>query len=202
MISHTATNRSLQNPFNASLLSSSFVFLRNSRQIIIIILMGMASASVGGGQKRCALQWKFVVAGLGLRNCLLRNVDFRSGSTWIQTQTQTSVFGHKQLALILIFLFLFSNLQILLLLASVLCLIIDIHFSFLISINSLKAFISIAFYGPLKRFGSWFYNSIPLFFIFFQDDWINFCLIIDFLTFVFYDFQLKNCCVRRGETNL
>ena len=107
-------------------------------------------------------------------------------------------------------LFLFSNLQILLLLASFLCLIIDIHFSFLISINSdeavsstnrLKAFISIAFYGPLKRFGSWFYNSITLFFIFFLDDWINFCLIIDFLTFVFYEFQLKNRCDRSGETN-
>ena len=34
--------------------------------------MGMASASVGGGQKRCELQWKFVIAGLGL----LRYVDF------------------------------------------------------------------------------------------------------------------------------
>ena len=51
---------------------------------------------------------------------------------------------------------LFSNLQNLLLLASFLCLIIDIHFSFLISVNSneavsstnrLKAFISIAYYG-------------------------------------------------------
>ena len=42
--------------------------------------MGMASESVGGGHKRCELQWKFVVAGLGLRNGLLRNVDFRYGS--------------------------------------------------------------------------------------------------------------------------
>ena len=57
--------------------------------------MGMTSASVGGGQKRCELQWKFVVAGLGLRNGPLRNLDFRSGSTWIQTQNQTFVFGHK-----------------------------------------------------------------------------------------------------------
>ena len=38
--------------------------------------MGMASASVGGGQKRCELQWKFVVAGLGCHNGLLRYVDF------------------------------------------------------------------------------------------------------------------------------
>ena len=75
---------------------------------------------------------------------------------------------------------LFSNLQNLLLLASFLCLIIDIHFSFLISVNSneavsstnrLKAFISIAYYGPLKRWGSWFYSSIPLFFIFFKMIW-------------------------------
>ena len=49
--------------------------------------------------------------------------------------------------------------------------------------------------------GSCFYLSIPLFFIFFKDDRINFCLIIDFLTFVFYEFQLKNCCDRSGETN-
>ena len=55
--------------------------------------MGMASASVGGGQKHCELQWKFVVKGQGCHNGLLRYVDFRSGSPWILTQT--SVFGHK-----------------------------------------------------------------------------------------------------------
>ena len=38
--------------------------------------MGMASELVGGGQKRCELQWKFVVAGLGCHNGLLRYVDF------------------------------------------------------------------------------------------------------------------------------
>ncbi|KAL4633955.1 hypothetical protein ACB092_04G161300 [Castanea dentata] len=39
--------------------------------------MGMASSSV---QNPCELQWKFVVAGLGCRNGLLRNVDCREST--------------------------------------------------------------------------------------------------------------------------
>ena len=121
--------------------------------------MGMASESVSGGQKRCELQWKFVVAGLGCHNGLLRYVDFPEVGLWIQTQT--FVFGHSS-HWYWFSLFLFSNLQNLLSLASFLCLIIDIHFSFLISVNSdeavtstnrLKAFILAVFYVLLNRFG-------------------------------------------------
>ena len=38
-------------------------------------LPGMALAAVGGEQKRCDLQWKFVVAAVGCHNGLLRYVD-------------------------------------------------------------------------------------------------------------------------------
>ena len=59
-----------------------------------------------------------------------------------------------------------------------------------------------AFYGLLSRFGFLVLSLYSFVFHFFQDEWINFCLIIDFLTFVFYDFQLKNCCDWSGKTNL
>ena len=80
-------------------------------------------------------------------------------------------------------------------------LIIDILFSFLTSFITTIGF-KTAFYGLLSRFGFLVLSLYSFVFHFFQDDWINFCLIIDFLTFVFYDFQLKNCYVQTGETNL
>ena len=170
--------------------------------------MGMALAAVGGEQKRCDLQWKFIVAAVGCHNGLLRYVDFRVW-TWIQTQTQTPRLGINSSHLYWFSLFLFSNLQILLLLASFFCLIIAFPFTCLISINSdeavsltnrLKDFILKDFHGLSNRFG-FLVLSLDSFVFLFLDDWINFCFIIDFLTFVFYEFQLKNCCDRSGETN-
>ena len=79
-------------------------------------------------------------------------------------------------------------------------LIIDILFSFLTSFITTIG-LKTAFYGLLSRFGFLVLSLYSFVFHFFQDDWINFCFIIDFLTFVFYEFQLKNCCDRSGETN-
>uniref|UniRef100_A0A7N2MNW3 Uncharacterized protein n=1 Tax=Quercus lobata TaxID=97700 RepID=A0A7N2MNW3_QUELO len=72
--------------------------------------MGMASASVGGEQKRCELQWKFVIAGLGL----LTYVDF----TEVELGSKPKPLINSDEAVS--------------------------------STDRLKAFISIAFYGPLK----------------------------------------------------
>ena len=169
--------------------------------------MGMALAAVGGEQKRCDLQWKFIVAAVGCHNGLLRDTWISLIEVGLGSKPKPLCLGINSSHWYWFSLFLFSNLQILLLLASFLCLIIDIHFSFLISINSdeavsstnrLKAFISIAFYGLSNRFG---FLVLSLYSFVFQDDWIIFCLIIDFLTFVFCEFQLKNCCDRSGETN-
>ena len=128
----------------------------------------------------CGLGWTYVMGWVGLNFFFTHHSGFgqkipstRPNLT-MHTPTQNSTPSKTFFCSSCL---LFSNLQNLLLLASFLCLIIDIHFSFLISVNSneavsstnrLKAFILIAYHGPLKRWGSWFYSSIPLFFIFFK----------------------------------
>ena len=131
----------------------------------------------------CGLGWTYVIGWVGLNFFLTHHSGFSQKilstrpNLTMHTPTQNSTPSKTFFCSSCL---LFSNLQNLLLLASFLCLIIDIHFSFLISVNSneavsstnrLKAFISIAYYGPLKRWGSWFYSSIPLFFIFFKMIW-------------------------------
>ena len=169
--------------------------------------MGMALVAVGDEQKRCDLQWKFIVVAVGCHNGLLRYVDFR-GWTWIQTQTQTPCLGINSSHLYWFSFFFFSNLQILLLLASFFCLIIDFPFTCLISVNSdeavsstnrLKAFILKAFHGLLNRFG-FLVLSLDSFDFLFLDDWINFCLITFNFRLIATSFSFKNAVIKAKES--
>ena len=164
-LTSTATNHtlSLQNPFNASI-SHILLFLFSQK---LQPNNNNNNNNIDGygiriGRRRTEALW----ASMEVCDCRSGPVKIRGfhwGWTWIQTQTAKPLcLGISSSHWYWFPLFLFSNLQILLLLASFLCLIIDIHFSFLISVNSeeavtstnrLKAFILAAFYVLLNRFG-------------------------------------------------
>ena len=125
---HGNKSLSLQNP---SLTLLSLILLHRFSQKL--------QTNIRIGRRRTEALW----ASMEVCDCRSGPVKIRGfhwGWTWIQTQTAKPLcLGTNSSHWYWFSLFLLSNLQILLLLGSFLCLIIDIHFSFLISVNSDEA---------------------------------------------------------------